>query len=218
MKGSEFKDHALQHCIVEVFSSEDDEMLQEIKGNRHEKRLHLQYVDHPQMGSFSLTAFLLRCDHDSVQHSRKTIKGEPSAACVKKEMRVVEKLAWANEQSKRRCRRLYWRVRAEIRKAVKSMTNERRLMFRYDASSYALNFDDGDASSSRCLDDALIFALCLILFIYKAKMQNLMEISEGGGEICCGSHRPSANGKENDDGDEIVGHSNSSSMNFSELV
>lgn len=45
-------------------------------------------------------------------------------------------------RGKRRCRSLYWRVRAEIRRQVKGRSRT-RFSFQYDPFSYALNFDDG---------------------------------------------------------------------------
>ncbi|CAN6453452.1 unnamed protein product [Victoria cruziana] len=96
-------------------------------------------------------------------------------------MGLVEKLAWANEYGKRRCRRAYWRVRAEIRKVVKNM-HEQRLRFQYDASSYALNFDDGSACAGGCLDDTIILAWWFLHFMYIANLQNLIENLEEGAE------------------------------------
>lgn len=45
---------------------------------------------------------------------------------------------------KRKLRSLFWRVRAEIRRQVKSSKSKQRLSFNYDPFSYALNFDDGN--------------------------------------------------------------------------
>ncbi|EXB96364.1 hypothetical protein L484_023083 [Morus notabilis] len=48
---------------------------------------------------------------------------------------------------KRRLRRLFWRVRAEIRRQIKSRSNKlhkKRFNFNYDHFSYSLNFDNGN--------------------------------------------------------------------------
>ncbi|KAL9378767.1 hypothetical protein Peur_030102 [Populus x canadensis] len=45
---------------------------------------------------------------------------------------------------KRKLRSLFWRIRAEIRRQVKSSKSKQRLSFNYDPFSYALNFDDGN--------------------------------------------------------------------------
>uniref|UniRef100_A0A7N0VMP0 Uncharacterized protein n=1 Tax=Kalanchoe fedtschenkoi TaxID=63787 RepID=A0A7N0VMP0_KALFE len=46
---------------------------------------------------------------------------------------------------KRQCRRLFWRVKAAVRKALNKGGDGRRgKRFQYDPWSYALNFDDGD--------------------------------------------------------------------------
>ncbi|XXG71693.1 hypothetical protein AAC387_Pa07g0959 [Persea americana] len=50
-------------------------------------------------------------------------------------------LAWVN-YSKKHCRNLLWRLKAEMKKAVKNGSKQ-RATFGYDAWSYALNFDDG---------------------------------------------------------------------------
>lgn len=50
-------------------------------------------------------------------------------------------LAWVN-YSKKHCRNLLWRLKAEMKKAVKNGSKQ-RVTFGYDACSYALNFDDG---------------------------------------------------------------------------
>ena len=51
-------------------------------------------------------------------------------------------LEWVSAYSKKRCRSLFWRMRAAVKKAVKN-AGKQQLKFRYDPSSYALNFDDG---------------------------------------------------------------------------
>ena len=48
-------------------------------------------------------------------------------------------------RGKRKLRRLFWRVRAEVRRQVKSRAKEqKRFNFNYDPFSYALNFDNGN--------------------------------------------------------------------------
>ncbi|GAB2301161.1 hypothetical protein Dimus_035194 [Dionaea muscipula] len=52
--------------------------------------------------------------------------------------------AWMNTYSKRQCRSLFWRVRAAVKKAFKKgVGGKQQPNFKYDPSSYALNFDDG---------------------------------------------------------------------------
>ncbi|XP_059439581.1 uncharacterized protein LOC132172147 [Corylus avellana] len=51
-------------------------------------------------------------------------------------------LEWVSAYSKKRCRSLFWRMRAAVKKAVKN-AGKQQLKFQYDPSSYALNFDDG---------------------------------------------------------------------------
>ncbi|KAL4626711.1 hypothetical protein ACJW30_05G082800 [Castanea mollissima] len=51
-------------------------------------------------------------------------------------------LEWVTAYGKMRCRSLFWRVRAAVKKAVKN-AGKQQLKFQYDPSSYALNFDDG---------------------------------------------------------------------------
>ncbi|GMI72797.1 hypothetical protein HRI_000949000 [Hibiscus trionum] len=50
---------------------------------------------------------------------------------------------------KKRCRNLFWRVKAGLKKALKSRSKQ-RLKLQYDPSSYALNFDEG-----RCCHSSL---------------------------------------------------------------
>ncbi|XAR66421.1 hypothetical protein NMG60_11012654 [Bertholletia excelsa] len=57
-------------------------------------------------------------------------------------MGFVGSLERVNRYSRRQCRSLFWRIRAAVKKAAKG-SGRRRLKFRYDPWSYALNFDDG---------------------------------------------------------------------------
>ncbi|XVF87543.1 hypothetical protein PTKIN_Ptkin18bG0128700 [Pterospermum kingtungense] len=56
------------------------------------------------------------------------------------------RLEWVNRYGKKQCRSLFWRVKAALKKALKS-SGKQQLKFQYDPSSYALNFDDGCCSS-----------------------------------------------------------------------
>ncbi|KAK4572701.1 hypothetical protein RGQ29_030933 [Quercus rubra] len=49
-------------------------------------------------------------------------------------------------RGKRKLRSLFWRVRAEVRRQVKShrAKEQKRFSFNYDPFSYALNFDNGN--------------------------------------------------------------------------
>ncbi|KAM1033290.1 hypothetical protein ACFX13_037615 [Malus domestica] len=62
-------------------------------------------------------------------------------------MGLVGRLVWVNAYSRKRCRSLFWRVRAALRKAIKNSGKQRLRTFQYDPSSYALNFDDGSWKS-----------------------------------------------------------------------
>ncbi|KAK8607924.1 hypothetical protein V6N13_023368 [Hibiscus sabdariffa] len=53
------------------------------------------------------------------------------------------KFQWVNSYGKKQCRSIFWRMRAALRRRSKQ-----QLEFRYDPSSYALNFDDGCCHSS----------------------------------------------------------------------
>lgn len=58
----------------------------------------------------------------------------------------VKKWEWMSAYSKRRCRRLFFRTRAALKKGMKNngwCKGKEELTFQYDPSSYALNFDDG---------------------------------------------------------------------------
>ncbi|KAK7412298.1 hypothetical protein VNO78_03751 [Psophocarpus tetragonolobus] len=63
-------------------------------------------------------------------------------------MGLVERFEWVNGYSKRRCRSLFWRVRAALKKALKNR-GKQRLKFQYDPSSYALNFDDTSSAANK---------------------------------------------------------------------
>jgi hypothetical protein len=70
-------------------------------------------------------------------------------------MGLLENLEWVNVYGKKRCRSLFWRMRAAVKRAaVKNGNNKQRLKFQYDPSSYALNFDDG-CSCSHLRDNTL---------------------------------------------------------------
>ncbi|CAL0300494.1 unnamed protein product [Lupinus luteus] len=45
---------------------------------------------------------------------------------------------------KRRLRRLFWRVRADIKRTMKARSTMKNFIFNYDPLSYSLNFDDGN--------------------------------------------------------------------------
>ena len=48
-------------------------------------------------------------------------------------------------RGKRKLRSLFWRVRAEVRRQVKSRAKkQKKFSFNYDPFSYALNFDNGN--------------------------------------------------------------------------
>lgn len=58
-------------------------------------------------------------------------------------MGLLQHLEWVNAYGKKRCRSLFWRMRAAIKKALKNGGGKNQLKFQYDPSSYALNFDEG---------------------------------------------------------------------------
>nr|KYP63023.1 hypothetical protein KK1_017585 [Cajanus cajan] len=72
---------------------------------------------------------------------------------------------WVNAYGKKRCRSLFWRVRAALKKALNNGGNHRqRLNFQYDPSSYALNFDDGCChASKKFIGDARLLELTDII-------------------------------------------------------
>lgn len=61
-------------------------------------------------------------------------------------MGLLENFEWVNGYGKKRCRSLFWRMRAAVKRALNNGGKQRR-KFQYDPSSYALNFDDGCSSS-----------------------------------------------------------------------
>ncbi|KAF7803516.1 putative Glucose-fructose oxidoreductase domain-containing protein 2 [Senna tora] len=63
-------------------------------------------------------------------------------------MGLLGSLEWMNNYGKRRCRSLFCRVRAKVKKALRDRAkHKKQLRFQYDPSSYALNFDDGSFHS-----------------------------------------------------------------------
>ena len=58
------------------------------------------------------------------------------------DMSLAGSLEWVTAYGKKRCRSLFWRMRAAVKRAVKN-AGKQQLKFQYDPSSYALNFDDG---------------------------------------------------------------------------
>ncbi|KAK8580689.1 hypothetical protein V6N13_143754 [Hibiscus sabdariffa] len=50
-----------------------------------------------------------------------------------------------NSYGKKKCRSLFCRAKAAMKKAVESRS-KRQFKFQYDPSSYALNFDDGSSA------------------------------------------------------------------------
>ena len=57
-------------------------------------------------------------------------------------MGFLARLEGMNAYGKKRCRSLFWKMRAAVKKALKN-GGKKKLKFQYDPSSYALNFDDG---------------------------------------------------------------------------
>ncbi|KAK7246563.1 hypothetical protein RIF29_41432 [Crotalaria pallida] len=58
-------------------------------------------------------------------------------------MDLLGSFEWFNAYGKKRCKSLFWRTRAAVKKALKRGGKKKQLKFQYDPSSYALNFDDG---------------------------------------------------------------------------
>ena len=73
-------------------------------------------------------------------------------------MGLLERLEWVNTYGKKRCRSLFWRVRAALKRAFKN-GGKQRLKFQYDPSSYALNFDDGCCAAKKFIGDARLMEL-----------------------------------------------------------
>ncbi|XP_028775544.1 uncharacterized protein LOC114732431 [Neltuma alba] len=58
-------------------------------------------------------------------------------------------LEWPNYFDKKRCKSLFCRLIAKLKKALKDgASHKKQLRFQYDPSSYALNFDDGCLSNN----------------------------------------------------------------------
>ncbi|KAK8618383.1 hypothetical protein V6N13_132376 [Hibiscus sabdariffa] len=57
------------------------------------------------------------------------------------------KFQWVNSCGRKQCRSIFWRMRAALKRR-----STQQLEFRYDPSSYALNFDDGSCHSSYALN------------------------------------------------------------------
>ena len=57
-------------------------------------------------------------------------------------MGFLGSVEWMNAYGKKRCKNLFWKVRAAVKKALKN-GGKQHIKFQYDPSSYALNFDDG---------------------------------------------------------------------------
>ncbi|CAL0300875.1 unnamed protein product [Lupinus luteus] len=60
-------------------------------------------------------------------------------------MGMLGNFEWVNAYDKKRCKSLFWRIRATVKKAFKKCGKKKQLKFQYDPSSYALNFDDGSS-------------------------------------------------------------------------
>src|ERR1044072_7017051 len=59
-----------------------------------------------------------------------------------------EGLVRVSGHCKKRCRRLFWRVKAAVKRDLKKR-GKQQPSFQYDPTSYAHNFDDGCAQLSR---------------------------------------------------------------------
>lgn len=57
-------------------------------------------------------------------------------------MGFVGGIEWMNTYSRKQFRKLFWRMRAAMKKAIKN-GGKQQFKFQYDPCSYALNFDDG---------------------------------------------------------------------------
>ncbi|KAI9121031.1 hypothetical protein QN277_020163 [Acacia crassicarpa] len=73
-------------------------------------------------------------------------------------MGFMGSLEWPNYFDKKRCKTLFFRLRAKLKKALKdsgasSSHKKKQLRFQYDPSSYALNFDDGSCCFSNNFED-----------------------------------------------------------------
>ncbi|KAF9609352.1 hypothetical protein IFM89_015607 [Coptis chinensis] len=71
--------------------------------------------------------------------------------------------------NEKQCRRVFWRMRAAMKKAMKN-GSKKKLNFEYDPSSYALNFDDGSCGfkeklGSLQVQDNRSSRLVLIIFV-----------------------------------------------------
>ncbi|KAL2341936.1 hypothetical protein Fmac_009876 [Flemingia macrophylla] len=67
-------------------------------------------------------------------------------------------LQWVHAYGKKRCRSLFWRVRAALKKALNNGVKANN--FQYDPSSYALNFDDGCChATKKFIGDARVLEL-----------------------------------------------------------
>lgn len=57
-------------------------------------------------------------------------------------MGFVGGIEWMNTYSRKQFKKLFWRMRAAMKKAIKNGSKQ-QFRFQYDPCSYALNFDDG---------------------------------------------------------------------------
>ncbi|KAL2931901.1 UDP-glycosyltransferase 72E2 [Bienertia sinuspersici] len=73
-------------------------------------------------------------------------------------MGLARSFCWMNKNDcKKQCRSLIWRIRAAVKKSMKSnhhSKSKKQVRFHYDPSSYALNFDDG-GHNNFCIDGGL---------------------------------------------------------------
>ncbi|KAK7270126.1 hypothetical protein RIF29_23045 [Crotalaria pallida] len=75
---------------------------------------------------------------DSTTERAKQQKGQMGVMCCCFEPRL------ALVHGKRKLRRLFRRVRADIKRKVKAQSTKKNFNFNYDPLSYSLNFDDDD--------------------------------------------------------------------------